>query len=349
MGMIVNVMLDYDAVGDGVNDDTQAIQTAIDQVAEGGTVLIPPGVYRLTKNVMNKQVTGYGTSYSALKIAKPMTIIMEGAVFETQTSDSYGVFWIYQTSEVHLIGGSMNGDARPVDGILTSRVGVLIQNSNHCSIEGLEGVNYSQGINIYKSSYCTVRSVTTSSNRGSGIICFISKYSLIDSCTVNNSGDGHLSLYGGGEQNTVVNCFVSENREGHSGEQGITLEMEKNSLIKNNIVTGFYYGIDIKNGSDSCTIELNRTYNNQNNIAIRPGDGGGNGHAASNNMSLKKNVTTSPRGVSSNASILIKAGTGHILIENIINKNKLVLTGGILLNSNISTNQCKLIANTFVD
>ncbi|MFC5652868.1 nitrous oxide reductase family maturation protein NosD [Paenibacillus solisilvae] len=349
MPMIVDVKLDYQAAGDGINDDTQAIQAAIDQVAEGGTVLIPPGVYRLTKNMKNKQVTGYGTSYSALKISRPVTILMEGAVFETETSHSYGVFWIYQASEVHLKGGSLKGDVLPADGIWSSRIGVLIQNSHHCSIEDMETFNYSQGINIYNSEYCTVRSFKTSYNMGSGIICFGSKYSLIDSCTISSCGDGHLSLFGGGQHNTVVNCFVSEDRPGYSSEQGITLERERNSLIKNNTVNGFYYGIDIKNGSDSCTIESNRTYNNQNNIAIRPGDGGGNGQAASNNISLKKNVTTNPRGVSPNASILIKAGTGHTLIENTINKNKLVLTGGILLNSNIITNQYKLIANTFID
>ena len=44
-GAVVNV-LDFGAVGDGVADDTQAIQDAIDSLPTGGgTVFIPGGLY----------------------------------------------------------------------------------------------------------------------------------------------------------------------------------------------------------------------------------------------------------------------------------------------------------------
>ena len=45
-----NSVKDYGAVGDGVRDDTTAIQAAIDIVGvDGGTVWFPPGVYRCTE------------------------------------------------------------------------------------------------------------------------------------------------------------------------------------------------------------------------------------------------------------------------------------------------------------
>lgn len=50
---IVNV-LDYGALGDGVADDTAAIQAAIDAVDNGGIVLFPPGLgrrYRITQTL----------------------------------------------------------------------------------------------------------------------------------------------------------------------------------------------------------------------------------------------------------------------------------------------------------
>ncbi len=38
---------DYGAVGDGVTDDTKAIQAAIDAAGEGGKVCLAPGTYRV--------------------------------------------------------------------------------------------------------------------------------------------------------------------------------------------------------------------------------------------------------------------------------------------------------------
>ncbi|TNJ58676.1 hypothetical protein FE784_37985 [Paenibacillus hemerocallicola] len=63
----VNVK-DYGAVGDGTNDDTAAIQAAIDGCADGGggIVFLPPGVYRLTGTLrMRTAVTLEGAGVSA--------------------------------------------------------------------------------------------------------------------------------------------------------------------------------------------------------------------------------------------------------------------------------------------
>jgi hypothetical protein len=50
-GSVVNVV-DFGAVGDGVNDDTSAIQAAIDSVVNtGGEVLIPAGIYKVTSTI----------------------------------------------------------------------------------------------------------------------------------------------------------------------------------------------------------------------------------------------------------------------------------------------------------
>ncbi|MFC0332909.1 right-handed parallel beta-helix repeat-containing protein [Paenibacillus sepulcri] len=344
----MNVITDFNAVGDGIHDDTLAIQTAINSVPEGGTLLVPAGNYKVSKNPLHKITTGYGTSYAALKIVKPITIIMNDAIFETKTADSYGAFWVYKASNVHFQGGSLRGDQLPSNGILTSRVGLLLQDCRSCSVEGMTIRNYSQGINVYNSEDCSISRIISEYNNGSGIISFNSDRCLIDSCQIRNSRDGHLSLFGGGQYNTVSNCTVTEDRDGNLNQQGITLEREINSVIKNNTVRGFYYGIDVKNGSDSCILLENQCTNNQFNIAIRPGDDGNNLQATSNNITISKNDVTSPRRLGPSAGILVKVGSGHVISENIINKNMLILIGGVRINNNLSLNQIKIINNRFI-
>ncbi|EGA90036.1 hypothetical protein GPDM_07135 [Planococcus donghaensis MPA1U2] len=314
----------FGAEGDGVTDDTQAIQQAIDETPIGGELHIPPGIYKLTKNPDLKASTGYGDSYFALKISKPITIIMEQAIFQTESAGEYGVFWIMATADVHLKGGFFMGDQLPEGGSLISNIAILLQNSRESSIENVYTKNYSQGIHLHHAHNNVIRNVISESNYGSGIINFASDYNTIESCVVRNSGDGHLSLFGKGKHNLVKGCMVSENRPGYTDQQGITIESEKESNIEKNMVSGFYYGIDVKNGAESNVIKGNLVYNNEYNIAIRPGDGGKNLMTPSHNISILNNLAISPR-ESSERGIYINVGTGHIVRGNTIEKNNLIL------------------------
>lgn len=59
---------DFGAVGDGVMDDTAAIQAAVAAVGTGGVVLLPPGTYLVsTVNVTGKSVvfSGYGATINS--------------------------------------------------------------------------------------------------------------------------------------------------------------------------------------------------------------------------------------------------------------------------------------------
>lgn len=314
----------FGAEGDGMADDTQAMQRAIDETPIGGTLHIPPGIYKLTKNPDLKATTGYGDSYFALKIAKPITIIMDQAIFKTQAEDEYGVFWITDTAEVHLKGGFLMGDKLPENGSLVSNIAIFLQDSQKSSIENVYTKNYSQGVHLHHANDNIIRNVTSEFNYGSGIINFASDYNRIESCVVRNSGDGHLSLFGGGKQNLVKGCIVVEDREGVTDQQGITVESERNSLIEKNTVTGFYYGIDIKNGAESNVIKGNLTYDNEYNIAVRPGDGGKNLMTPSHNISILNNLAISPR-ENSERGIYINVGDGHIVQGNTVEENNLIL------------------------
>ena len=63
------------AVGDGVADDTAALQKALDGVRTGSTVYLPPGTYRVTKTV---RITGPLTGVSVIGHGRDTTLVWHG-------------------------------------------------------------------------------------------------------------------------------------------------------------------------------------------------------------------------------------------------------------------------------
>jgi parallel beta-helix repeat protein len=337
----VNVKANYELVGDGITDDTHAIQKAIYETPAGGTLRVPPGEYKVSRNPNLVAVTGYGESYFALEVTKGITIEMEGVTLLVESDKEHGVFWVYDAEEVHLNGGSIIGDGFPENEDLTSNIAILFQDTFHSSVENMYLKNHSQGVHLHHSDYNVVRNVTSEYNYGSGIISFASNHNLIDSCTVRNSSDGHLSLYGNGSNNHVRNCEVQEDRPEYTYEQGITIESEYDSLVEGNTVSGFYFGIDVKNDSESNIIKGNEVFNNKYNIAVRPGDGGVDLKTESNNIQIIDNIAIDPR-EDSIYGIYIGVGKGHVVTGNTLNQGHLIITDKTLRDKYINS-------NTFVD
>ena len=101
--LVVNVK-DKGAKGDGRTDDTEAIQTAIDDVAgTGGTVLVPSGTYMV--DAVEKKRRLALRSDMTLKLAK-------GAILKAIPNDSrkYSVLSISGVSNVTVMGGTLEGD-----------------------------------------------------------------------------------------------------------------------------------------------------------------------------------------------------------------------------------------------
>ena len=111
----------FGAKGNGVNDDTKAIQTAIDTVYQqgGGVILFPEGVYIVTSVILKDNITyqGYGatikrpdkqgkwtrtftTNYSSQKNSQPL--IIQGFTFDGN-SQNQGHYKKYELEQAHLI------------------------------------------------------------------------------------------------------------------------------------------------------------------------------------------------------------------------------------------------------
>jgi len=58
----------YGAIGNGVADDTAAIQAALDALPNGGTVVIPPGRYRITSTLIPPAYDGNTGAIGSLRI-----------------------------------------------------------------------------------------------------------------------------------------------------------------------------------------------------------------------------------------------------------------------------------------
>jgi hypothetical protein len=92
-GIIYNVK-DYGAKGDGVTDDTLAIQSAIDAATNGGLLWIPEGIYLVSGLIINRKITIVGAG-------KEVTILKPINATPMVTMDSNNYWTIRDLSFVH--------------------------------------------------------------------------------------------------------------------------------------------------------------------------------------------------------------------------------------------------------
>lgn len=92
-GSMANV-LDFGAVGNGITDDTAAIQAAIDSSASGITVLLPAGTYKVTSTILLKRtgvrLIGEGEGVTFVKYENAAGGVMfSGDVGKTASLNTY--------------------------------------------------------------------------------------------------------------------------------------------------------------------------------------------------------------------------------------------------------------------
>lgn len=84
---------DFGAVGDGVTDDSAAVQAAINTMTTGGTLVFPFGTYKINTSILvpysNITIIGDGSTIDATTLAYNGAVRGSGAVFRVVTPNSF--------------------------------------------------------------------------------------------------------------------------------------------------------------------------------------------------------------------------------------------------------------------
>ena len=100
----------FGAKGDGVTDDTRAINTAVSAVTEGGIVALPSGTYMIKTAGAKLHDSSNGTG---IIISKSLKLVLDkNAILQAipNSSDYTEVIQVKNTSDVEISGGTILGD-----------------------------------------------------------------------------------------------------------------------------------------------------------------------------------------------------------------------------------------------
>jgi len=193
----------FGAVGDGITDDTVALQRALDEVRPGVTLLFPAGkVYR----------------HSDVLIARVAGEHLSGAGVLLATNEARSSFWI-TANNVTIDGGltfKMAATTKRWDAY--EQMGVRLAGVSGTVLKGIS-VQGSAAAGIYVGQSCCASPMTTSSNF------------LIQDVQVSNTRADGIQMTGGSHDGTLVRPTVTA-----SGDDGISVvSYQADGVICNHI------------------------------------------------------------------------------------------------------------------
>jgi hypothetical protein len=197
-------VLDYGAVGDGVNDDGPAIQAAVDAAfaAGGGTVYAPSGTYLLA-------------SYTSLPY-----------------------YTVKAKSNVNVIGDGASTIFKVADGLVTPAEGVTFLYNHTEQVSNVRYSNFKVDWNGPNNPNFNTSGSNTCRLGGAG---GITNWHIDNVWFLNPGGHHNIFIGGGGENNSVTNCLFQNAGRAVTNNNVITDHSTiytncNNVIVSNNII-----------------------------------------------------------------------------------------------------------------
>lgn len=233
----INV-LDFGAKGDGITDDTLAINNTIlaAQDAGGGIVKIPEGTYRTTS-----QIT-----------IKPNVIVMGAGRGKTIVRlSTYDQVFILEN---HASLKDLTADANNTNNGQTSKLGVIGIIGNYCIVDTVEVIRGYTGLVVTAGSHNLIRNIHSHDNRSRGVqLDPFAHDNIVTGVYSHNNGNAGI-IIGHGSYNNIVTNFLLEHIPNGSLwlSQGVYKNKVFNGVIRDPL--GDKVAINIQAGSYSNII-----------------------------------------------------------------------------------------------
>jgi hypothetical protein len=307
------------ALGNGVHNDTAAIQAAINALpSSGGTVYVPAGRYMIdaSRSVVMRSHTRLQLASNAELDVIPNSLTR------------YYVVKAWNVNNVEIVGGKMVGDRTRHRGNggewgyginISGSTKVLVKNLHLSNFWGdgmwIGGIGY--GSRLVKSTYVTVNNIVSTNNRRQGLSIGPSNYVYIANSTFSNTNG---TLPQAGIDIEPLTQGVASNVRMYnivlSGNRGNGLEMHNNItgiVMTNSTLTGNYgFGALAVSSTGLTMTNNNATKNGLSGIGMS----GTSHNVAINSNSLKYNstryVSPSKPGGTANRDLQLGGGTWNI-------------------------------------
>lgn len=276
----------YGAKGDGVADDTKAIQAAIDSLGTtGGTILIPNGIYMIKADAPEQKAVTYLSDAGGISVPSNTTInLAPGAELKAIPTDegAYNVIRLVGVHDVIISGGKITGERD----LHTPKIGP----SNTVG-------EWGYGIELQGSSNIVIRDISLTNFWGDGI----NIQAGVDEKTICQNV-------------TIDNVACNNNRRQGMSIEALEHGLVCNSIFENTVGTAPACGLDLEPAYDvivnnDILIENNQFLNNDNcGLLVTRAN-------CNKQIKIKDNYFVGNSGKLMNAQLLAQLGD-DILIEN---------------------------------